>query len=126
MVPGSFLLFPFRCCGGVGVGTGSGADRAVTHSVGYADVDEKLPVVNCGVDVHYGLLWCAVIVNCVKFWYVLFALTEEPHLDEPVVEYITEVVVFDGRLPPDLARECVVSLWVEWMEACAFRVGVLA
>ena len=126
MVPGSFLLFPFHCCSGVGVGTGGGADRAVTHSVGDADVDEKLPVVNCGVDVHYGLLCCAVIVNGVKFWYVLFALTEEPHLDEPVVEYITEVVVFDGRLPPDFARECVVSLWVEWVEACAFRVGVLA
>ena len=89
LVSGAFLLFAFHCCGGVVVGAGGGADRTVAHSVGYADINEKLSVVNCGVNVHYGLSWYAVFVNSIKFWYVLFASPEEPHCGQPLVEYVT-------------------------------------
>ena len=52
VVAGALLCFAFFGGCGVVVGAAGGACGAVTHSVCYADINEILPVVDGGDDVH--------------------------------------------------------------------------
>ena len=113
MVPGSFLRFALLCGGGVGAGAAGGARGAIAHSVGYADVNELLPIVDGGNDVHNGLTRSSLFVGVVQFWYVLLSVSEVSHVSKPVVQGVSYVVVFGVRLAADGAGECVVSVAVE-------------
>ena len=88
LVTCALLSFTLLCGGGVGAKAAGGACWAVARSVCNADVDEVLPVVDRGGDVHDCLAWLPFTVYIVKFGYVLFAVREEAHLCQPAVYYV--------------------------------------
>ena len=85
LVKCALLLLALHCYGGVGGGARVGADRAVAHNGGYADVDEILPVIDGGVNVESGMSGVALFVGVVKFGHALFALAEVSPFDKPCV-----------------------------------------
>ena len=74
VVASAFLCFTLLDCGGGGAGAAGGAGGEVAHSVGHADVDEALPVVDGGSDVHDGAAGLSLGIDVVEFAYVLFAV----------------------------------------------------